>query len=115
MALVRSGIRRRPVLAFAVVVLVAAALAVVAIVVWSGATLAGDPNALAHLEVEAFGGKLVSASAVDSHRRSVPLTIEHGRLTPRTQVSPGEKISVEVVLKRPGWLGWALGHTHRER
>ena len=115
MALVRSGIRRRPVLALAVVVLVAVVLAVVAVVVWSGATLAGDPNALARLKIDAFGGKLVSASAVDSQGHSVPLTIAQGRLTPRTQVSPGERISVEVVLKRPGWLGWALGDTHRER
>jgi hypothetical protein len=112
---VRSGIRRRPVLALGVVVLVAVLVAVAAVVVWSGAKLAGDPTSLARLKIEAFGGKLVSATAVDSHGRSVPLSIENGRLTPRTQVSPGERISVEVVLRRPGWLGWALGHTHRER
>ena len=39
-----------------------------------------------------------------------------GRLTPRTLLSPGETVSVEAVVRRPSWLGWALGstrHVHR--
>ena len=28
---------------------------------------------------------------------------------------PGERVSVEVVIRRPGWLAWALGSEHLER
>ena len=41
--------------------------------------------------------------------------VESGRLTPETPLTPGETVSVAVVVKRPGWLGWALGHTRHER
>ena len=41
--------------------------------------------------------------------------MESGRLTPKTPLTPGETVSVAVVVKRPGWLGWALGRTRHER
>ena len=40
-----------------------------------------------------------------------PLAVRGGRLTPRTLLTPGETVSVEAVVRRPGWLGWALGST----
>ena len=36
---------------------------VVAVLFWSGATLAGDPSALARVDVQPLGGTLESASA----------------------------------------------------
>jgi hypothetical protein len=108
-----SGRRRLwPLLALVLVPL--AALSAAALL-WSGATLAGDPVALARVEVQPLGGKLQSAKAFDSRGRPLALTVQGGRLTPKTQVAPGESISVEVVVRRPGWLGWALGKERRER
>ena len=37
-----------------------------------------------------------------------------GRLTPKVRLTPGERIDVEVVVRRPGALSWALGDTRRE-
>jgi peptidoglycan hydrolase-like protein with peptidoglycan-binding domain len=42
------------------------------------------------------------------------VVVSHGRLIPRTQVAPGARISVSVVVRRPGWAGWALGRERRE-
>jgi hypothetical protein len=109
----RRARRRWPwVLGTLVVVLLGLAAAVWA---WSGATLAADATALARVEVQPFGGRLVRARAFGPDGRTIPLLVRDGRLTPRVQLMPGEQVSVEVVIRRPGWLAWALGSEHLER
>ena len=46
--------------------------------------------------------------------RTIPLVNSDGRLTPRTKIAPGERISLSVVVRRPGWLSWALGDERHE-
>jgi L,D-transpeptidase-like protein len=106
--------RRRIVwgVALGVVVLVAAAVA--AVLEWSGASLNGDPTALARLEAQPLAGSIESAKAYGPGGKPIPLTIENGRLTPRKKLTPGEHVSVNVVVKRPGWLSWALGKRRTE-
>lgn len=97
----------------------AAALAcsgfVAAALLWSGATLASDAVALARVEVQPLGGTLESAHASGPDGRAIPLSLRYGRLTPRDKLSPGERVSVEVVIRRPGWLGWLIGSERRQR
>ena len=82
---------------------------------WSGASLAADATALARVHVQPFGGSLERVQAFGPDGRTIPLTVRAGRLTPRTRLTPGEAVTVDVVVRRPGWDGWALGHEHRER
>ena len=102
-------------------VLALAAVAVAAVAVgaavlwWSGATLAGDHVALARVEVQPLGGSLVSARAFGPGGAPIPLSVSGGRLLPRALLAPGEAVTVVVVVRRPGWLGWALGHSRTER
>jgi hypothetical protein len=100
---------------FLIVAAVALLGLVAAILVWSGATLAADAAALARVEVQPLGGGLVRARAFGPDGRTIPLLVRRGRLTPRVQLTPGERVSVEVVIRRPGWLAWALGSKRRER
>ena len=99
----------------------AAALAVVIagfgvlVAVWSGATLSADPAALAKIGLQPFAGTLVRATAFAPNGSSIPLAVDHGRLEPLAKVTPGELISVDVVVRRPSWLGWALGSVRAER
>jgi L,D-transpeptidase catalytic domain len=88
---------------------------VAAALLWSGATLASDAVALARVEVQPLGGTLESAHASGPDGRAIPLSLHHGRLTPRDKLAPGERVSVEVVIRRPGWLGWLIGTERRER
>jgi peptidoglycan hydrolase-like protein with peptidoglycan-binding domain len=104
--------RKRWLLLLVPVVLAAAAWAVVA---RSGVTLAGDPTALARLDVQAFGGSVQSARATAPSGKTIPLTVAAGRLTPNIRLTPGERIAVDVVVRRPGALAWALGKTRHER
>jgi len=105
--------QRALLLAGALLALVLAGL-VVSVAVWSGATLQTDPTALARVSLQPLAGHLEQASAFGHDGKAIPLSVRGGRLTPLTQVSPGETISVDVVIGRPALISWALGRTRRE-
>jgi peptidoglycan hydrolase-like protein with peptidoglycan-binding domain len=107
--------RRRGLLVFAGAAALVIAGLVVVVMVWSGATLSSDPTALAKVELQPFAGTLVRAAAFGPDGRSIPVAVHDGRLTPLAQITPGELISVNVTIRRPGWLGWALGSMRLER
>ncbi|HEX4034466.1 MAG TPA: L,D-transpeptidase family protein [Solirubrobacteraceae bacterium] len=106
--------KRRLIWLAAVVVLIVAGFAVL-VALWSGATLRPDSSALADLKLQPFAGTLVRAAAIGPDGRTIPLRISHGRLRPLEQLTPGEVITVDAVIRRPGWLGWALGSIRDER
>ena len=107
--------RRGWLLGSAAVLAVAIAGFVVLVAVWSGATLSADPAALAKVGLQPFAGKLVRATAFAPNGSAIPLAVDDGRLEPLAKVTPGELISVDVVVRRPGWLSWALGSDRAER
>jgi hypothetical protein len=95
-----------------IVVIVAVAVAALA---WSGVSLAGDPTALARVTVQPLGGTIERVQAFGPGGQRVPLAIDGGRLTPLKRLAPGEQVSVDVKVRRPGWLGWALGNERNEQ
>jgi peptidoglycan hydrolase-like protein with peptidoglycan-binding domain len=105
-------VRRAALLSSVVVVL---GLFAAAVRFWSGVTLAGDSVALARVDVQPLGGKLVSAQAFAPDGGPIPLDVAGGRLTPRGHVVPGVRVTLNVIVRRPGWLGWALGNERHER
>lgn len=107
-----AGSRRRWI-GLAVVVIAASAAGAF---VWalSGVSLTADRSALGRIELQPFAGSLVSVHAHRADGRVVRLVVSHGRLIPQGRVRPGERISVSVVVRRPGWTSWALGAERRE-
>ena len=91
-----------------ILALVVAAVAA-AVLLWSRASLQTDPSALARIELQPFAGKLVSATASAPDGRAVKLNRDGRRLIPTTLLTPGESVTVDVVVRRPGWIAWALG------
>jgi hypothetical protein len=113
-AMPRSG-RTRVLLGvatFAIVVLVAL---IVAVLAWSGVTLAEDSTALARVSVQPLGGTIEHVEAFGPDGKRLALSIHDGRLTPLEALTPGEQVSVSVVVHRPGWLSWALGSQRSEQ
>jgi len=107
--------RRRARWGIVTVVVVALLGLVAAVLTRSGVTLAEDATALARVEVQPFGGRLERVRGFGPDGRRIPLAVRDGRLTPRMRLTPGEPVSVDVVVRRPGWLGWVLGDTRQER
>jgi hypothetical protein len=101
--------------AIAALAVLAIAGAAVIVTVWSGATLSTDPSALAKVTLDPLAGTLVRAAAFAPDGQAIPLHRAGGRLTPLVAVPAGELISVDVVIRRPGWLSWALGSYRDER
>ncbi len=95
-------------------IVVVAALTVAAVAL-SGVTLASDATALARVTVQPLGGTIERVQAFGPGGQTVPLAVVGGRLTPLKRLTPGEQVSVNVEVRRPGWLGWALGSEHNEQ
>jgi hypothetical protein len=104
--------RKRAIVGFLAAALALVVVFAVVVLLWSGVTLAGDPTALAHVSVQPFGGSIEHVEAFGPNGHSIPIAVDGGRLTPLTRLKPGEQVSVDVQVRRPGWLGWALGHEH---
>lgn len=107
--------RKRVLLGMGIVVIVAIVGLVVAALALSGVSLANDPTALARVSVQPLGGTIEHVQAFGAHGQRVPLAVQDGRLTPLKRLTPGEQVTVDVQVRRPGWIGWALGSTRNER
>ncbi len=77
----------------------------------SNPSLVGEGESLTHVKVPLTGGHIVSVSAVGPNERPIPLEVRRGSLYPKVQLATGEQISVEVVMRRAGWVGWLAGDT----
>ena len=104
---------RAAVIAGALVVLALAGFAVAAFSL-SGATLASDPNALARVRTEALGGEIERVVATGPNGKEIPIAVHDGRLVPLRKLAPGEKVSVDVYVKRPAAIGWLVGSESEE-
>jgi len=107
--------RRRFLLGLATGVVVVIAVLAVAAFAWSGVTLAGDSTALARVSVQPLGGTIEHIEAFGPGAQRLPITVDDGRLTPLRQLTPGERVTVDVEIHRPGWIGWALGSHDSEQ
>ena len=105
----------RAVLWLAAIAVVVALAVAAGVVWWSGATLAGDRTDLARVKLQPLAGSLVSARASLADGTPVTLRVMGGRLLPGTLVKPGAEVHVEVTVRRPSWLGWAVGRTRHEQ
>ena len=105
---------KRVLLGVALVIVVILALVLVAVFAFSGVTLASDSTALAHVTVQPFGGTIEHVQAFGPDGRRVPIAVQGGRLTPLQKLAPGEQVSVDVEVRRPGLLSWALGSRRNE-
>src|SRR6185312_16553428 len=88
---------------------VVAAAAAVAFVL-SGVDVGSDGIALARVQLGTFAGTIRHVTAYDAHGADVPVTEQHGMVTPLRHLAPGTLLTVEVGVRRPGSTGWALGH-----
>jgi L,D-transpeptidase catalytic domain/Putative peptidoglycan binding domain len=97
-------------LLIAIVVLVAGAVALKS----SKPSLAADPVALANIGLPLGGGKIESVSAVTGPANNqVPVRLSGQQIWPSKKIRAGETLTVDVVVKRPGWNAWLTGKTQR--
>jgi peptidoglycan hydrolase-like protein with peptidoglycan-binding domain len=98
----------------AVLAVVLAAAGLLIIAASSKPSLSADPIALARVHVPLLAGTLERATATSADGTPIALAVRDGRITPLEKLTPGERVSVEVVIRRPAWLGWAIGASSYE-
>jgi peptidoglycan hydrolase-like protein with peptidoglycan-binding domain len=60
------------------------------------------------------GGTIERVSVVGGRNQSlVPVKVRDDKIWPLTRIPAGEKLTVDVVVKRPGWIAWLAGKTER--
>ncbi|MGZ6612493.1 MAG: L,D-transpeptidase family protein [Solirubrobacteraceae bacterium] len=74
------------------------------------ASLTADSVALAKVGMPLGGGTIQSLSVVTGpHSQPVPVTIHDGKITPAQLIPADERLQIQVVVKRPGWISWLAG------
>ncbi len=104
----------RGVLLVAFVLVCAVAVVGAGVIWWSGVRLSADQSSLARLELQPLAGSVSSLAAYGPSGQRIPIARSNGRLTPRVLVPSGSSIRVDVVVRRPRWLGWLVGRSRRE-
>ena len=95
----------------ALLAVVGAALAVLGT---SKPHLVSDSHALARIEMPLGGGTVQSVIAVTGpHSRRIPVELRGDLVWPKNKIWAGRTITVEVVVRRPGWIGWLTGKQQR--
>ncbi len=109
----RGPRRRRRYIAvpLALLVLVLAALAAGAIILrGSHASIHPDGDALARITLPLGGGRIENLSAVTGpHSTPVPVALRGGRVWPTGTIPAGERIEIDLVVRRPGGVAWLTG------
>ena len=97
-----------------VVALVAVAFVALALA-GSRPSIAADAAALARVSLPLTRGKIESVKVTGPGGRPVPVALKSGRLWPQVALAPDEPLSIEVVLRRPGWIAWLAGNRDSQR
>ncbi len=91
-----------------------AAAAGFAVLATSHPSLVSDSSALAKVNMPLGGGKVESLIAfTDPTNVRVPVVLRGDRIWPKDKLPSGEKISIALVVRRPGWVSWLTGATRR--
>jgi hypothetical protein len=99
----------------AILALAAGALAF-AFFAWPRGSLEPDAAALARLQRPALGEAGLRVSVHDADGKKIPVVLRAGgRIWPSRPVAPGTRLTVEVVFRRPGWVGWIAGRRQTAR
>jgi hypothetical protein len=97
-------------------VLAAGALAVgAALLWWPQPRVEPDAEALARIVAPGYAGRVSGVVVRRPDGRTVPVAVRQGRLWPGKRLRAGEKLTVELTVRRPGWAGWLVGHTASAR
>ncbi len=93
------------------VVLLAAGAAAAALLAWPQGAVGASSSGLAEVSLPGFAGQVESLLVTDPAGKPLQVSLRHGTILPADRVPPGERLTVTVSFRRPGWIGWLVGHS----
>ena len=100
---------RRWFLTVACLGLVVAIAAVAALLAWPGVGVAASTRGLAGISLPGFSGHIERVSVRGPDGMPVPVELRGGTVWPRVRLTPGERLTVTVKVRRPSWVSWLVG------
>ncbi len=80
----------------------------------SSASVNPDSKALASVSMPFGGGSIKSVLVTRGpHSAPVPVELKGDQIWPRGRIPAGQRLSIDVVVKRPGLISWLTGSTDR--
>lgn len=109
------GRRRTPyVVGAAIVVLALAIGAALVALATSRPSLTISSAALAKVGLPLGGGRVESVSVVTGpNSRPIPVVLRGDAIWPRGRIHAAQTVSIQVVVRRPGWISWLTGARQR--
>ncbi|MGI8902345.1 MAG: L,D-transpeptidase family protein [Solirubrobacteraceae bacterium] len=99
--------------------LLTALIAVVAVAIVfasAHASLRADSRALAKVGMPLGGGSIDSVTVVSGpHSGRIPAEVRGGQIWPQSLIAAHDSVTVDVVVKRPGWISWLSGGSQHMR
>src|SRR6516164_2047509 len=86
--------------------LVVSAAAVAALLAWPSVGVAASTSGLAGISLPGFSGHVESLSVKGPDGKPLPVVLRGGTVWPRVRLTPGERVTVTVEIRRPSWIGW---------
>ena len=90
-----------------------AVLAGLALLAWPHARLGADDDALARVVLPGVAGRVVAVDVHSADGTRVSVRLRQGRLWPLRKLASGERLTVVLTARRPGWAGWLVGHSEQ--
>ena len=97
--------------AAALVAAVVVGAGVAAFIWWPSVHLGAPGDALAQVAAPRFAGQVTAVQVRSANGDAVPVELRDGRVTPRGTVGSGERLTIELTVRRPGWAAWLVGRT----
>ena len=92
-----------------VVVLVVGGCVIAALLAWPTVGVASSSTGLAGVSLPGFSGHVERVAVKEADGTPVPVVVRHGVVWPRVRLAAGERVTVTVDVRRPGWAGWLVG------
>jgi len=87
----------------------AAAATAGARVAWPVPSAAGAGGSLLRISMPHIGGRVEAVRVVTATGAAVPVRLAEGDVWPLRKLPQGERLAVQVTVRRPGWAGWLVG------
>src|ERR1700756_5999127 len=89
--------------------IVAGVAAVAALLAWPSVGVAASTSGLAGISLPGFSGHVERLTVASADGKQLPIDLRGHTVWPRVRLAPGERVTVTVEARRPGWIGWLVG------